>query len=158
MRPLALVLLLGCSATVRAPSDAGATADAPTTDNPTTDTPTTDNPTTDTGPAIRCEGVTSVFPEFDARCEADADCALGVHQTNCCGDRAALGIRRDERARFDAAEAVCRPMYPRCGCPTRGTLADDGRWSFDDGALRVACRGGRCVTSVADAPDCPGVT
>jgi hypothetical protein len=119
--------------------------DVPATDTPVTDAPiadaSTDTPATDTGPAIVCGSAGGTFPTFDARCTADEDCAVGVHQTDCCGNMAALGMRRGERPAFDAAEAICRPMYPGCGCPTRGVLADDGQWSHDRGALRVRCHG-----------------
>lgn len=163
LRALGLAaLLLGCASTAPAPVDAGAPADVPATDTPVTDAPiadaSTDTPATDTGPAIVCGSAGGTFPTFDARCTADEDCAVGVHQTDCCGNMAALGMRRGERPAFDAAEAICRPMYPGCGCPTRGVLADDGQWSHDRGALRVRCLAGRCVTSVASAPACPGVT
>lgn len=168
LRALGLAaLLLGCASTAPAPVDAGAPADVPPTDVPATDTPvtdapiadaSTDTPATDTGPTIVCGSAGGTFPTFDARCTADEDCAVGVHQTDCCGNMAALGMRRGERPAFDAAEAICRPMYPGCGCPTRGVLADDGQWSQDRGALRVRCTAGRCVTAVAAAPTCPGVT
>lgn len=110
------------------------------------------------GGAVRCGQGVDGFPTFDARCAADDDCVLGVHQTDCCGNTVAIGMRAAERARFEAAEAVCRPMYPGCGCPSAGTLADDGMRSFSAGALRVACRAGRCTTAVAAEPSCPGVT
>lgn len=152
--PLAtLFTLLGCAATLAPSGDA-----APGPDVIASDAPAVDVPATDAGEAIRCGGEDASFPTFATDCAGDGDCALAVHQTNCCGDHAALGLARTERARFDAAEATCRAMYPGCGCPTRGTLADDGQWSTDPAALRVACRAGRCVTSVASAPACPGVT
>ena len=59
-----------------------------------------------------------------------------------------LGIVASQRAAFEAAEAVCRPMYPRCGCPTRGILCDDERWTFGADMVGVACRAGRCTTFV----------
>jgi hypothetical protein len=102
---------------------------------------------TDTSPIV-CSGGTSTFPTFDNRCTSSGDCVVAVHQSDCCGNNQALGIHRSQQAAFDAAEAVCRPMYPRCGCPTRGILADDDRWTFTRENIAATCRAGMCTTSV----------
>lgn len=97
---------------------------------------------------IVCGAVASSFPTFDDACGSDGDCAVAVHQTDCCGNQRGLGIAASQRAAFDAAEAICRPMYPRCGCPTQGILCDDDRRTFDPNGIGVACRAGRCTTFV----------
>jgi hypothetical protein len=105
-------------------------------------------PPTDT-PSISCgAGGSTSFPSFDNTCVSDGECIAVVHQTDCCGNMRALGIQRSQREAFNAAEAVCRPMYPRCGCPTRGIEADDMRFTFSEMNLAARCTGGRCVTSV----------
>lgn len=98
---------------------------------------------------ISCSGSGAAsFPTFSSACGADGDCAVAVHQTDCCGNQRGLGIVASQRAAFEAAEAVCRPMYPRCGCPTRGILCDDEQWTFSADMVGVACRAGRCTTFV----------
>lgn len=104
---------------------------------------TSANPVSDAG--IAC-GAT--FPTFADACGRDVECAVAVHQTDCCGNQRGLGITASQRAAFDAAEAVCRPMFPRCGCPTQGILCDDDRRTFDPTAIAVTCVAGRCRTSV----------
>lgn len=88
------------------------------------------------------------FPTFDSTCAAASDCVVVIHQTDCCGNLRGLGLRGNQRAAFDAAEAVCRPLFPRCGCPTRGILADDMMWTFAAESVGVACTAGRCTTFV----------
>jgi hypothetical protein len=139
--------------------DAG--ADVPASDVPAADVPTADVPATDVAPsdvsptdatadaAISCSGGGAAsFPVFSSACNTAADCVVAVHQTDCCGNQRGLGLNASQRAAFDAAEAVCRPMYPRCGCPTRGILCDDERWTFGADMIGVDCRAGRCTTFV----------
>jgi len=98
--------------------------------------------------AIVCGAGGGSFPTFRQDCAQDSDCIVAVHQTDCCGNQRGLGLHRSQREAFDAAEAICRPMYPRCGCPTRGILCDDERWTFDPSSVGVACRSNRCTTFV----------
>lgn len=124
--------------TLVCPDDAGADAPAP-------------DASADAAPAdaaIVCTGMSSTFPAFRQDCAGDSDCVVAVHQTDCCGNQRGLGLHASQRAAFDAAEAVCRPMYPRCGCPTRGVLCDDERWTFGADTIGVACRANRCTTFV----------
>ena len=95
-----------------------------------------------------CSAGAVTFPPLDKSCTTASDCILVIHQTDCCGNQRGLGIVASQRAAFEAAEAVCRPMYPRCGCPTRGILCDDERWTFGADMVGVACRAGRCTTFV----------
>ncbi|MBI5516010.1 MAG: hypothetical protein HY909_19665 [Deltaproteobacteria bacterium] len=139
------------------PADAPS-VDAPPADRPLTDTavldtapadrPGPDAPTGDGGVAFTCGALTVPCPPYTGRCGGDADCAIGFHQRNCCGDVQAIGIEAMYRAAFEAAEALCRPGYPACGCPTRGIQADDERWTFTRDNVGVACRSGRCTTFV----------
>lgn len=97
---------------------------------------------------ISCGTSTSSFPTFDATCARDEDCVTAIHQTDCCGNQRGLGIASSQRAAFDAAEALCRPMYPACGCPSQGILCDDDRRTLDPSQVGVTCRTGRCMTFV----------
>lgn len=113
---------------------------------------TSANPAADAGSvsdaAIVCGSSVSSFPTFSDACGSDGECAVAVHQTDCCGNQRGLGITASQRAAFDAAEAVCRPMFPHCGCPTQGILCDDDRRTLDPAAIAVTCVAGRCRTSV----------
>lgn len=104
----------------------------------------------DGGAAISCTGPGgSTFPTFDRACAGEGDCVVVEHQTNCCGTLRALGIRADQQAAFDAAEASCRAMYPGCGCASMATQADDD--TIDDGSTpaRVLCAAGQCTSTFA---------
>jgi hypothetical protein len=57
---------------------------------------------------VLCSGAGSPsFPAFDKACASDADCTVSLHQTDCCGTRAAIGFARAEADRFAADEKVC---------------------------------------------------
>ncbi len=103
----------------------------------------------DAGAPVVCgAGGGGSFPMFDRRCTAASDCTIAVHQTDCCGNSHALGIRADQRMAFTAAETTCDGMYPRCGCPARPTVADDGMVAIPPATLAVDCRVGVCTTFV----------
>ena len=92
-------------------------------------------------------GVTQ-FPYFGKQCATTADCAVALHQTDCCGNQIAIGIRRSEQARFAAAEQICRGQFPLCGCPAGPTEAEDGRTTTDTMRIAAECTNGFCMTFV----------
>jgi len=103
----------------------------------------------DAGAPIVCgAGGGGHFPMFDRTCMADADCVIVDHQTDCCGNSRAMGIRADQRAAFDADEAICERMYPGCGCPAGPPVADDGMSAIPPATIAVACVSGQCATFV----------
>jgi hypothetical protein len=93
---------------------------------------------------ITCGVIASSFPTFDKTCASATDCAVGVHQINCCGSTVALGMTRAEQARFAAAEQVCVEQYPQCACAQTAT-AEDGQSVFGKQVV-VACQSNRCMT------------
>lgn len=100
------------------------------------------------GDEVMCTGAMSVvFPTFSKACGGDGECAIGVHQINCCGSQKAIGMNRGEVPRFEAAEKICRSQFPRCGCPTLPTVAEDDR-SETQGVIQVRCSAGACMTYV----------
>jgi|GEM_PF-1260620 len=99
--------------------------------------------------AISCGGAEPFFPEFSKACAGLEDCAYGLHQTDCCGNRVAVGLAGTEVAAFAAAETTCRAQYPHCGCPQGPIVAEDGVPAFDEADVRVDCVGGACQTFVA---------
>lgn len=106
----------------------------------------------DAGAAIVCSGPgISTFPTFDRACAGDGDCVVVEHQVNCCGTLRALGIRADQQAAFDAAEATCRGMYPGCGCAAMVTRADDDTTFDGTNPARVLCSAGQCTSTFTPA-------
>jgi len=77
-----------------------------------------------------------------------ATAGLQIHQINCCGSRAAIGINYLEQERFDEAEAICEAQYPACDCFDRGILAGDGQSTFDAARVAAFCNEGTCATFV----------
>ena len=99
------------------------------------------------GPAIECSGAAATsFPEFDDPCGSAADCVKVLHQINCCGTFAALGIPVGQAAAFAEAEAICAAQYPGCGCASGPHQAEDGSagYSLDD--FDVVCEDHHCKT------------
>jgi hypothetical protein len=97
---------------------------------------------------VRCVGNPPAFPAFERGCSGDANCVIGFHQVDCCGNRIATGINHSERDRFDAAERICEMQYPGCGCPQGPTTTDTAQMTSDESMIAVACRSGVCTTFV----------
>ena len=118
--------------------------------------------TSDTsGGDVMCGGDPQAFPEFSKQCATVDDCALVIHQTDCCGNMAALGLDKAEVPAFDAAEAICASQYPGCDCAPSGIVAEDGAIVQSPVALDLACTDGLCKVFVddpcegIDLPACP---
>lgn len=97
---------------------------------------------------IQCGGATGMFPTFDKTCAVADDCAIGVHQTNCCGATLAIGMAKAELTRFTADEKICVDQYPPCACPTTPTVAEDGHTPVAGQSIVVDCASRRCMTTV----------
>lgn len=111
-------------------------------------------PDLDAGPFVGCGFVDTL----DDSCTSDADCAYGIHQTDCCGNTFAVGFRTSERTRFETFEPMCQATYPLCGCPSGPTRTDSGESVLGDpDSIRVACvsSGPRrvCLTYVTMRPE-----
>jgi hypothetical protein len=98
------------------------------------------------GVDVACDD--GVFPSFDVACDGEADCAIVLHQADCCGSRVALGVRSDQVHTFDIAEAVCVSQYPECGCAAQPTTAEDGQTAASEDLIEVTCDAGSCTTFV----------
>jgi len=89
-------------------------------------------------------------------CTVDSECAVAIHQTNCCGSTAALGLVHAEVGLFDLLEPLCDATYPSCGCPAGPTTTDSGETTFDASSIHVTCVHaagiGTCRTWVSIAP------
>jgi hypothetical protein len=97
---------------------------------------------------VQCWPPPPIFPTFDNSCNDGRDCRAAIHQIDCCGSRMALGINYLEEARFNEAEAICEPQYPRCRCADRGILADDGNSTYEPDDVAAFCQEGSCLTFV----------
>jgi hypothetical protein len=85
---------------------------------------------------------------YPKACTADTDCVVKIHQLNCCGTSMAVGVASSGAADFDAEEAACDATYPKCGCATMGTKAEDGTTNgdFSGASIPVKCDAGKCTT------------
>lgn len=93
---------------------------------------------------IRCTGPNPSFPTFDRGCTNTDSCVLVSHVTSCCGSTHLMAINHAERARFDAAEAICDAQYPACGCASFGIELDDGTVVASAQEAVAACVNGQC--------------
>jgi hypothetical protein len=101
-----------------------------------------------TGDPLQCNDPL-VFPDVDKVCVVDQDCALVLHQLNCCGSMAALGIDADDVDAFNQSEAACAADSPQCDCASVPTTAEDGQ-TEQDGEIVVTCDSGICESEVKD--------
>jgi hypothetical protein len=92
-------------------------------------------------------GAGGMWPTFDKTCMTDADCISGLHQTDCCGTRHAIGVSIGQASTFDTDEAICEAEWPGCACPTGPTLAEDGQSTIDPNRIHVRCQPGATPTS-----------
>jgi hypothetical protein len=98
--------------------------------------------------ALTCAGdPPSDFAPLRRDCTVDADCAVVRHRLDCCGSYTRLGIRADERATFDAAEAACEPTVAMCRCMARPDVASDGTHQEEGLTVAVRCVERACETS-----------
>jgi hypothetical protein len=112
--------------------------------------PALDAAGTDTGPA--CAYVDTIARS----CTTDADCVARVHQIDCCGTRAMIGIAASADSVYAASEPACVASYPGCGCPSGPTMTDSGETVSDPSSARAACvirgPGMVCLTYVTMRP------
>jgi len=93
---------------------------------------------------------------LDRSCQTAADCFAAVHQTNCCGQRAYLGLHTSAQSTYSSLEPQCEQTYPACGCAETQPTTDDGSVLRFNQMPGVACVQGVCTTFVPDcAAPCP---
>ena len=129
-----------------ATGDDTGTADDASADSSTDGASDTSEPPADASGIVCMAGGGGAFPTFGRACTEVTDCVAVLHQTDCCGNMAATGIRADEEAAFNAAERTCREMYPRCRCPVGPTVADDGTMGLGEDFV-VECAENVCTTT-----------
>lgn len=97
---------------------------------------------------VQCSAMASRFPMFDKSCRAASECHPAIHQVDCCGTRAAIGITLAEVRHFNDDEGICRAQFPACGCPQQPTSAEDGQRTDDESTIAVDCVRGQCRTFI----------
>ena len=97
---------------------------------------------------VSCSGSNTRFPTFDKTCSLVTDCAIAIHQINCCGATLAIGINKVEQQRFAADEKTCLDQYPLCACPATPTITEDGQAATPGKTIVVQCQSGKCMTTV----------
>ena len=116
-----------------------------------TDPGTSTGGDTDTtgGLDIDCTANPPVFPPFhNPPCMTDDECAVGLHQIDCCGTFEAWGIAAADADAFAAAEATCEAQFPVCECPMQPTKADDGKVGDGPNAFAAICKDNTCQSIV----------
>lgn len=97
--------------------------------------------------SVRCP---ADFPSFDKTCGTADDCALALHQTDCCGTMSVLAIAKAGAARFARTETACVSQYGPCGCHPTPAQLDDGTTlqhaSEDVSQATVECVQSKCRT------------
>ncbi len=97
--------------------------------------------------ALGCGNQGQTFPAFDKSCTAASDCAVAVHQLNCCGSQRVVGVSKASKSAFDASEKTCSSTFPACGCAAFPLTAEDGNVVGSAGNAALACVNNVCVTS-----------
>ena len=123
---LLFVMVCGCPTSTTQTGDSGSTVDAA----PMVDTGA---PAADTG-----SGPCAYVDTLDRGCTTDGDCAIGLHQTNCCGSSVMIGYR-STHTEVPALESQCMASYPACSCPATLPTTDSGETVTDTGMVHAAC-------------------
>lgn len=115
---------------------------------PDTLDPETAGETGGTGDPLMCDP--TMFPGVGKACSVDADCAVVLHQTDCCGTMSAIGIDADTVDAFNQQEAACAALFPGCGCAPGLTTTEDGKTLPESGQAEVACVEGLCQSQAPE--------
>ena len=83
---------------------------------------------------------------FTRACTTSTSCSFGLHQTDCCGTRKAIGFNHDQTMAFGIAEAAWEATCPACGCAEGPTTADDGSTCMPNVMPTVTCDNNVCTT------------
>lgn len=104
----------------------------------------------ETGDPLMCDDPT-LFPGVSKACSVDADCAVGLHQTDCCGTLSAVGIDADTVDAFNQQEAACAALFPECDCAPGLTATEDGKTVPEGEQAGVACVDNLCQSQAPEA-------
>jgi hypothetical protein len=94
----------------------------------------------DSGPSRGCKFADGGdFPTFTKPvCQDAPQCALFIHQIDCCGSKAAYGVYKTELAALQAAEQRWETECVACQCNPKPTTAQNNK-SGPDNTITVDC-------------------
>jgi hypothetical protein len=95
-----------------------------------------------------CQGDAGIFDNIIKACSISAGCIVVMHQIDCCGSMAAVGINHASHDTFAADEMQWVATCPACRCVARPTIAEDGKTTTDAGAIKVECVNNVCRSYV----------
>lgn len=154
-----VVTLPSCGGSGTPPTDAAVGTDAPASglDAPAIDAPPEpDAPVLVDAAGADAGAACGYVDTIDRGCTTDADCSVGVHQTDCCGNSVMLGYRTTDHLVYTNGESACQASYPGCGCPAGLPVTDSEETVTDTSAVLAACvsRGPRnvCLTYLTMRP------
>jgi hypothetical protein len=104
----------------------------------------------ETGDPLVCDDPT-MFPGVSKACSVDADCAVVLHQTDCCGTLAAVGVEDGSVDAFNEHESMCAALWPACECAAGPTSTEDGGTVPDPASAEAACVEGLCQSRAPEA-------
>jgi hypothetical protein len=85
--------------------------------------------------------------QVDKQCNVATDCAIGIHELNCCGSQIAIGYRAAHMADFTQSEMQWEAACAACGCSAAPLVAEDGKMCAQT-AVTVTCDNNqRCTTA-----------
>lgn len=76
--------------------------------------------------------------QVDKQCQVATDCAIGIHEINCCGSQVGYGYRAAHMNDFTSAEMAWEATCAACGCSAMPLVAEDGK-ACAQSAMMVTC-------------------
>ncbi len=150
-------------------SDTGTTADTGAADTGASDaadsSDTSEGAKADAAAACLADGECGTWAAALAGAPRDADgignCAIQLHQADCCGAVRAYGINHGARTTLCPAEATCVATYPASpGCTDSTITTDTEETTSDMNEVKLRWVEGTCETFVcttAGCMDAPGI-
>ncbi|PCC74117.1 hypothetical protein SAMN02745121_08500 [Nannocystis exedens] len=94
-----------------------------------------------------CEDPPLDAPGVDRGCQADEDCIVVFHQTDCCGTVDAYSVNTQSADAYAIAAAPCT-FEPFCDCAPESTDAEDGEATADKDQIVAVCIDNVCRSAV----------
>ncbi len=112
-------------------------------------------------PGVECADWMAAIDAAPRGADGIDNCAIHLHQADCCGARRAYGINHGARTTLCPAEDDCVAMYPaEPGCTDDAITTDTGETTTTLDEVKLRWVDGTCETFVCTTPACqsdPGV-
>jgi hypothetical protein len=93
-----------------------------------------------TGDLVQCwPEPAAPFPSIINTCSTATDCAIGFHQTDCCGNVLAMSFNQAESSRFASDENFCDLQIPACNCAGGTITTESGQTASSRAVVQVRC-------------------